>query len=231
MIFRTKNELDCKNRCDYLSNKSKNSWVNDKDFDTGWDTRYLREAKIICEICKKEGSKRILELGSGPGRLSQIIMKKTGITDYTLIDLEGAKKLFVERGYNGKFMIKDLENFFDVSGVGGDFDLIIMNDFLEHIRNPSQIVSSVVSLLSKKGTVFCSIPNWRMGHLFFYRGLFDFDNFIYFMLFHGLIGQSLFKSNLKTPKIPRLQSENALNKDMLRSWNFYCLFRKEEIKK
>jgi len=229
MIIRIKKETEKNNNCKNLLSLSKLSWKNSKDFDKGWDGRYAIETKLIQDIVKHEGVKRILELGSGPGRLSQRVMKATGITDYTLVDLESAKKLFNKRKYKGKFIVKDLENFFDVTGVGKDFDLIIMNDFLEHIRNPSHIISSSKDLLKDEGVMLCSIPNWKMGHSFFYRGLFDFDNFIYFMFFHGLSNFELFKSNLQTMNFPMLQSESGLPEGMRRSWNIYCLFKKNEV--
>ncbi len=59
--------------------------------------------------------------------------------EYHLIDGKGAKEVHEKRNYKGKFFVKDLEHNFDISGLDNDYDVIILDDFLEHIKNPSII--------------------------------------------------------------------------------------------
>jgi len=65
-----------------------------------------------------------------------------------------------------------------------------------------------------------------MAHQMTYRGLWDYDNFLYFMAIHGYIAISLHESPLVTPHYPKLDSEDLLPDNMLRSWNWYFILDK-----
>jgi hypothetical protein len=64
-----------------------------------------------------------------------------------------------------------------------------------------------------------------MGHQFVYRGLFDFDNFLYFLYSHKFECLGIFPSNLQTPDYPRINSETLLPDENLRDWNHYIIFK------
>jgi len=64
------------------------------------------------------------------------------------------------------------------------FDIIVLNDVLEHIRDPLNFLKTVYSALNKGGTIFCTIPsldsktakyqktNWiefKLEHLFYFN--------------------------------------------------------------
>jgi len=108
------------------------------------------------------------------------------------------------------------------------YDLVIMNDFLEHVTNPHLILKAVHSLTNTESTFFISNPNWRMGHPFIYRGTFDFDNFIYMLHFHCFDLLGFYGSILKTPPFPRLDSETMLPDENLTDWNHYFIFKKRD---
>jgi len=228
MIYRTQEEKVNKDRADnFTTEYSRNYWEPGLDECDVWNTRYEHEKTIILNICKENDIKTILELGSGPGKLSQIIINELPEIKYHLIDLECANQEFNNRGYKGKFFIKNLEDTFDTDGLLEKYDLIIMNDFIEHIRNPSRITSTCVKLMNDKSRLLVSIPNWRTSHLFIYRGLFDFDNFTYFLQFHKLMVLGIYRSpiivDLKTEKT---DNETMMPDDYVNSWNFYFLCEK-----
>ena len=204
----------------------------------GWDKRYEYEAKLIDDILNNryEGLEtvkisKVLELGSGPGTLSQKILKNNPELTYHLVDKENAKKYFDENNFKGKMFVKDLSSGFDTTGLLDSYDLIITNDFLEHVLNPSAIASSVHSITHKDSLWMVSNPNWRMGHQYVYRGLFDFDNIVYFLHVHGFSAMTVFGSPLKTPQSPRLSSELQLPEHLLDSWNHYILLKHRELKR
>ena len=117
----------------------------------GWESRYEYEAKMINGIINNrlvnEGFeiKSVLELGSGPGNLSQKILEKYPNLDYHLVDKPFAKKYFDENKFKGKFFVKDLAMDFDTEGLLDKYDLVITNDFLEHVFNPSIIVQKFMN--------------------------------------------------------------------------------------
>jgi SAM-dependent methyltransferase len=117
-------------------------------------------------------------------------------------------------------------NHFDISDLDNDYDLVIANDFLEHIANPSDVLYKCREITKPNGSFFISVPNWRMGHAFIYRGLFDYDNFIYFCTVHGWQPESVAGSPLKCQPLTRLTSEDTMPEEILNSWNWYFTTKK-----
>jgi 2-polyprenyl-3-methyl-5-hydroxy-6-metoxy-1,4-benzoquinol methylase len=190
-----------------------------------WQARYKYESNLLTEVIKANNFKDILEIGSGPGVLGQMTQEQNPNVNYSFIDRIGAKDVFKKNKYKGTFYVKDLMNSFDTSDLG-EYDFIVTNDFLEHIYNPSIIVQNSYKILKKDGMMFVSVPNWRMGHTFVYRGLFDYDNFIYFMYAHGFQASQVWKSPLKCNNQPKLSSEDSMDDDLIDSWNIYLCFTK-----
>lgn len=199
--------------------------------DPAWQHRYDYEADLLKGIIEENKFKNIIELGSGPGELSQKIADKCDAElDYTLIDRIGAKQVFEERNYKGTFLVKDMMNDLDTADLRNDYDFLITNDFLEHIYNPSLLVQRCYNIIKDEGKMFVSVPNWRMGHIFAYRGLFDYDNFVYFMYTHGFKLSGTAGSPLKCPESPKTSSEEDMPNELITSWNWYMLFDKLSAK-
>jgi 2-polyprenyl-3-methyl-5-hydroxy-6-metoxy-1,4-benzoquinol methylase len=194
-----------------------------------WVSRYLYESAIVDSIIEQNPHiKSVLELGSGPGKLSQLILQNHPHLTYHLVDKPFAKKYFEENNYKGTFFVKDLSDSFDTTGLLDSYDLVITNDFLEHVYNPHIIVKTIHKLTNKDSMYLISNPNWRMSHPFIYRGLFDFDNLVYFLYVHGFNLHGLFGSILKTPEYPRINSESLLPDENLTDWNHYMVFKPRE---
>lgn len=195
-----------------------------------WIDRYEHESDIISNIINETGISKILELGPGPGVLAQYIHKKSNHElDYHLIDKPVAEKVFNERNYKGKFFVKDMSEGLDIEGLDEEYHMVMANDFLEHIFNPSHIMRQSHKLLIDGGLFFVSVPNWRMGHNWIYRGLFDYDNWLLFMEYHNFKFLGEYRSNLMCPYHPKLDSESLLPDEMIQSWNWYMLFEKVSI--
>lgn len=198
--------------------------------ESGWEDRYIYEASLICDIIKNNPHiNNVLEIGSGPGILSQKILAEYPNLNYHLVDKPFAKRYFESQQYKGTFFVKDLANGFDKEGLLDQYDLVITNDFLEHVFNPHAIIKAVYELTNKESIYFVSNPNWRMAHQFVYRGLFDFDNFIYLLYTHHFQLEGFYGSLLKTPPYPRISSETLLPDEHLTDWNHYMLFKHREL--
>jgi 2-polyprenyl-3-methyl-5-hydroxy-6-metoxy-1,4-benzoquinol methylase len=212
-----------------------------KDFDTehtnewedagrlqerAWQQRYAYEASLITEtITQNPHIKRVLEIGSGPGVLSQKVLEANPDLEYHLVDKPFAEKYFKEHGFKGKFFVKELSSGFDTSGLYDQYDLVIANDFLEHVYNPHIIIKTIYELTNENSLFFISNPNWRMSHQYVYRGLFDFDNFIYLLYTHHWDMEGFYGSELKTNYYPKLSSETLLPDENLTDWNHYMIFK------
>jgi hypothetical protein len=63
--------------------------------EAAWEARYQYEASVICEIIENNNFKTILEIGSGQGRLSEIIQQRPiHELQYYLVDKPLRKKIF-----------------------------------------------------------------------------------------------------------------------------------------
>jgi len=208
-----------------IGKELKDYWKEDPNADLAkdWINRYFYEAAIIM----KYDFKSLLDVGSGPGGLCQMLIQNRPNVVYHMIDTESAEKIHKERNYMGKFFVKDLENNFFIDDLLGTYDMIVMNDFLEHIRNPSLIMTELYGLMNEKSRMIISIPNWRMGHGFIYPGLFDFDNIITFFYQHRYKLEIVYDSPIKCTKFDKLQSESGMPDGLITSWNWYFVGSKK----
>lgn len=194
--------------------------------EAAWQARYEYEASLITAVIKDNPHiKNVLEIGSGPGVLSQKILENHPDLNYHLVDKPFAKKYFDENKFKGTFFVKDLSSSFDTHELLTKYDLVIANDFIEHVFNPHIIASTIHRLTNPDSVFFISNPNWRMAHQYVYRGLFDFDNFVYFLYTHMFKLEGFYGSQLKTPAYPRISSETLLPDEHLTDWNHYMIFK------
>ena len=192
-----------------------------------WESRYVHEAKLIQKHIDKHNIKKVLELGSGPGVLGDKISRQNTDLLWTNVDKQAALDIHKERKFKGRFLVKDLMNEFDLSDLDNDYDLIVANDFLEHIANPSDVLYQAHKITTENAKMFISVPNWRMGHVFIYRGLFDYDNWLYTMRIHGWDVTTVSPANIQCQHLPKLDSESAMPDELIQSWNwFFCATRR-----
>jgi len=230
--FRHPSEIECqvldKGLIDDKEWEEKDSY--NRIFEFEWEERYEWEKDILLSVIKNNKCTKILELGPGPGMLAGKIIKEKPNLEYHLIDIEAAKIANEKENFGGVFHTQDLTSDLDTTNLPKDFNLFIANDFLEHIQNPANVVLKAKSVLKEDGLAFISVPNWRMGHHWIYRGLFDWDNFIHFMWQHGFGFTGYFNGHpqFRTKKMPRISSEITLPDELLSSWNWYMLFKRND---
>ena len=228
--FRTEEEKTCE-----ILDKgiiSDDEWASElsykRIYEDSWKLRYQYEAGLLNTIITDNGVKKILELGPGPGVMCNYVLEQNPNIEYHLVDIQAAADANMKEGLGGIFHVQDLTNDLDVQNLPKDVDLFIANDFLEHIQNPANIVLKAKSCLQSDGLAFISVPNWRMGHAWIYRGLFDWDNFIHFMWQHGFGFEGCAGSPLKCSSQPKLESESTMPDELINSWNWYIVFRRND---
>ena len=114
---------------DEFDTTHKNEWEDSSRLkEPAWDERYTYEANLIHNVVKDNPHiKNVLEIGSGPGILSQKILGLKSDLNYHLVDKPFAKKYFKDNNFKGKFFVKDLSNSFDTDGLLPQYDLVIAN--------------------------------------------------------------------------------------------------------
>jgi 2-polyprenyl-3-methyl-5-hydroxy-6-metoxy-1,4-benzoquinol methylase len=216
---------------DQFDTEHQNEWEDAGRLqEAAWEARYDYEANLINLVIQDNPHiKTVLELGSGPGVLSQKVLAKHPNLEYDLVDKPFAEKYFREHNFKGRFFVKDLQSSFDTNGLRDKYDLVITNDFLEHVYNPHIILKTIYELTTEDSIYFISNPNWRMSHQYVYRGLFDFDNFVYLLYTHLFQLEGFYGSQLKTPNYSRVSSETLLPEENLTDWNHYMLFKHRTV--
>ena len=95
----------------------------------------------------------ILEVGSGSGQLASYLKKKgynVEVTDISQDILDEIKTLHSIDGYCGR--LEEIE-------FSHAYDVIILNNVLEHLSDPVQTLKRTEQLLTPRGLVFIEVPN------------------------------------------------------------------------
>jgi 2-polyprenyl-3-methyl-5-hydroxy-6-metoxy-1,4-benzoquinol methylase len=118
-------------------------------------------------------SKRVLEIGSGPGAITRVLAEVNGCTVTAVeIDEESARRV---AGYCEQVLSCDLNDPSWVDEVRrfGPFDVVVAADVLEHLVDPWAVLLQIKSLLSADGAVVISLPH--AGHNAVIASLLDAD--------------------------------------------------------
>ncbi|MEO6681625.1 MAG: class I SAM-dependent methyltransferase [Ginsengibacter sp.] len=111
---------------------------------------------------------RVLEIGAGEGGVLKAFINRgcTGV----------AVELDENRVRDGKQLLKkDIDNgvisFFvnniydtDVGTLGGQFDIIVLKDVIEHIHDQARLIDWLHSFLKPGGVIYFGFPPWQMPY-------------------------------------------------------------------
>lgn len=132
--------------------------------------KYSSHSRII-EIVRKSGKKlKILDVGCASGYIGKELGK-----DYYLIGIEEDRKSarIANKFYNKLFII-DIEK--EDFRTEDEFDIIILGDVLEHLKDPLGVLIKMKKFLKAGGQIIISLPN--IAFIFFRVSLL-FGNFDY----------------------------------------------------
>lgn len=109
-------------------------------------------------VCRLVGhNKKVLELGCATGSMTKVLThhyqcKVTGI-EY---DASAAIKA---EPYCVELFVRDLEAADALNDLSAPYDVIVLADVLEHLRQPEQMLNRLLPLLRPDGHVVISVPN------------------------------------------------------------------------
>jgi 2-polyprenyl-3-methyl-5-hydroxy-6-metoxy-1,4-benzoquinol methylase len=125
----------------------------------------------VLQFMQSRPPMRVLDVGCGPGWLAEALRAQGH--EVTGVDL--AHEAGVESRMH-RFVQADLERGLP-DEVGGDFDVVVAADVIEHVRAPQQLLTEMAHRLRPGGTVIASVPN--ISHWYprgrTALGLFDYD--------------------------------------------------------
>ena len=114
---------------------------------------------------------RILDLGCAGGRLGELLR----LSGHTVVGVDAVKVDGVADRLDD-FYEADLDRGIPTE-VGGDFDVIVAADVLEHVREPQAILTEARDRLAPGGVIAVSVPNFAHWYprLRVLSGRFDYD--------------------------------------------------------
>ena len=135
--------------------------------------------KMRFDISKKllepyiNGKAKILDIGCYDGAMLEVLKRGVGKIDYTGVDTDVlALDIALKRGAKiSKVNFETADLPFD----DDSFDVIIMAEILEHLRNPLKLMEKAKRLLKQNGVILVSLPNectlYHRFKMLFGRGL------------------------------------------------------------
>ncbi|MEG2181251.1 MAG: methyltransferase domain-containing protein [Bacteroidales bacterium] len=138
--------------------------------------QYFDELAISCEkhfipylnkfISIRPGM-RVLEVGCGDGgNLLPFARQGCVVTGIDISErrIEDARSFFRENGAEAQLLAADI---FEVDGLDGSFDVMLIHDVIEHIGKKKEFLNHVKRFLRPDGILFIGFPAWQMpfgGH-------------------------------------------------------------------
>jgi len=142
----------------YFKKKTSYSYSNKYSKDE-LNNKILRSdfyTKIAKSFFKKDKIK-FLEIGCGEGFLLKSALK-SGM-NITGVDYQIDQLLRFNKELSKFFLRTEPKNFFKNHYNKKKFDIIAIQQVLEHVRNPENFVNNIKSFLNKRGIIILSVPN------------------------------------------------------------------------
>jgi len=135
------------------------AWLdkNHPNFERWKRAREISEdrGKFVESVLSKEilpGGLSILDLGSGEGATAKILSEKNEVVSFDI----NSERLKQQRENSYKKVLGDSEH---LPFSSASFDVIILQDVIEHLQSKEKIIDSLNSLLKKNGIIYLSTPN------------------------------------------------------------------------
>lgn len=127
---------------------------------------YLLWETILPGYFEGRAGGKALEIGSAPGEFLVRLKERFAITpfgvEYSASGAQLNRRLFGEHGIDPANVIE--ADFFEMckeKRYQSAFDIVFSRGFIEHFRNPEDVVRQHVNLLRRGGLLFIAIPNLR----------------------------------------------------------------------
>lgn len=141
---------------------------------------FIPRVETVIKYCKKHKVKtdKILEIGSGHGIFCEEMKKKKFFKE--IVGLEASNSLFKTCQKMGFRMSNAILEEYNSDE---KFDCVVAYEVLEHVFNPKVFLKKIYELLTKKGIVMLTFPNYRgfdLGVLGVASKTLDHDHLNYF---------------------------------------------------
>ncbi len=132
--------------------------------------RHLQMVKLITQKCNGRKEYSVLEIGSGKGELGHLLSKEPNIM------YQGFEPSHIRYTLCKKKNLSVTYGQFEPSKYTNKADAIIMDNVLEHVMEPTQLIKETIDSLNKGGILIIAVPNvhdvrrffpkWRKRHYY-----------------------------------------------------------------
>ena len=138
---------------EYYQN-TKPNFISKNENEMDYWNSVFDEKLVTIEKLISSKSKRILDIGSGPG----FFLRRAKRRGWNVIGVEPSP---LASDYANKQNIHTIQKFFHevTPNEIGKFDAIHTFDVLEHVNNPIAVIEKAYSLLKKNGVIVVEVPN------------------------------------------------------------------------
>lgn len=126
----------------------------DHDYVGEAEGRRLQARRILQKIAKYKRQGRLLDVGCGPGLFLDEAKKKGW--DVQGLDLSGWAAEYAKDHFGVQVTTGTL---LDAHFPDRSFDVIVMNDVIEHVENPKAVLSEIRRILKNDGVLYLSTPD------------------------------------------------------------------------
>jgi len=145
--------------------------------DIMYTDEYYRQVRREVTAFIHKGDHAVMELGCGLGA-TLTFLKREGYAR-TVFGVDINPELRSRQGTElDEILVCDLEQF-DPSVIGRQFDVILLTDVLEHLRQPESLLRKAITLLNGSGYLIVSLPtvrNWNVLYKLLVRGEFSYQD-------------------------------------------------------
>lgn len=106
-------------------------------------------------------ARSVLELGCANGRLGGAFKERHPQATWWGVDVS-QQAAEAAAQHLDRVVVMDLDGA-DLSVLGGGFDVVVIGDLLEHLRDPARLLESLYELTTPDARIVCCLPN--MSHL------------------------------------------------------------------
>jgi|GEM_PF-1464383 len=115
---------------------------------------------LQAELALIPNGSKILEIGPGPGRMTEALFQKQ--CDVTVIELDRELAKWCEP-YSSRIILGDVETLDLDDALDETYDVVLFGDVIEHLRRPIDVIRKLRSRISETGFLLACIPNISHG--------------------------------------------------------------------
>lgn len=122
------------------------------------NTNYYKNSRPEIIAFLPKNISKILDIGCGQGHFLKLVKEKTGAETWGLEVVDSEAN--IAKNYSDRILIGKVEDTLDLIP-NTFFDCITLNDVLEHLIEPKDVLRKLNNKLTKNGIIVASIPNVR----------------------------------------------------------------------